>query len=75
MTSYVKQQKLWLLVVFAVVLLSACLMLDHIDQHEVSSRIRSAIDEVIRVGQALTVDMGGGASTTEYTDALVQALV
>ena len=55
-------------------LLSACLMLDHIDQHEVSSRIRSAIDEVIHVGQALTVDMGGGASTTEYTDALVQAL-
>ena len=55
-------------------LLSACLMLDHIDQHEVSNRIRAAIDEVIRVGQALTVDMGGGASTTEYTDALVRAL-
>ncbi|MDE0730691.1 MAG: isocitrate/isopropylmalate family dehydrogenase [Longimicrobiales bacterium] len=55
-------------------LLSACLMLDHIGQHEVSSRIRSAIDDVIRAGQALTVDMGGGASTTEYTDALVGAL-
>jgi len=55
-------------------LLSACLMLDHINQHEVSARIRSAIDDVIQVGQALTVDMGGGASTTEYTDALVQAL-
>lgn len=55
-------------------LLSACLMLDHIGQHEVSSRIRSAIDDVIRAGQAFTVDMGGGASTTEYTDALVGAL-
>jgi len=55
-------------------LLSACLMLDHINQHEVSARIRSAIDDVIQVDQALTVDMGGGASTTEYTDALVQAL-
>jgi isocitrate dehydrogenase (NAD+) len=55
-------------------LLSACLMLDHIGQHEVSSRIRSAIDDVICAGQALTVDMGGGASTTEYTDALVGAL-
>ena len=49
-------------------------MLAHINQHEVSARIRSAIDDVIQVGQALTVDMGGGASTTEYTDALVQAL-
>ena len=55
-------------------LLSACLMLDHIGQHEVSSRSRAAIDDVIRAGQALTIDMGGGASTTEYTDALVGAL-
>jgi hypothetical protein len=28
----------------------------------------------LEVTQVLTVDMGGGASTTEYTDALVGAL-
>ena len=56
-------------------LLSACLMLDHIGQHEVGTRIRSAVDAVILAGRARTVDMGGTASTKDYTDALIRALV
>ena len=55
-------------------LLSACLMLDHIGQQEVGTRIRSAINDVILAGRVRTVDMGGSASTAEYTDALVRAL-
>ncbi len=50
-------------------------MLAHIGQHEVGTRIRSAIDDVILAGRARTVDMGGSASTKDYTDALIRALV
>ncbi len=54
---------------------SACLMLDHLDQDAVADRIRTAVDTVVRAGEARTVDMGGSASTKEYTAALVKALV
>jgi isocitrate dehydrogenase (NAD+) len=56
-------------------LLSACLMLDHLEQREVASRIRAALDAVVLGGEARTVDMGGSASTKEFTAALVNALV
>lgn len=55
-------------------LLSACLMLDHLDQADVASRIRSAIDSVVLAGESRTVDMGGKATTKEFTGALVRAL-
>ena len=55
-------------------LLSACMMLDHVEQRDVATRIRTAVDTVIQGGEARTVDMGGNATTKEYTDALVRAL-
>jgi len=53
---------------------SACLMLDHLGQTGVADRIRAAIDTVVQAGEARTVDMGGTATTREYTGALVKAL-
>jgi len=53
---------------------SACLLLDHVEQPEVATRIRDALDTVILANESRTVDMGGNASTTEFTDALVRAL-
>ena len=55
-------------------LLSACLMLDHLGQPENATRIRSAIDRVVRSGEAYTHDMGGTSGTREFTDALCRAL-
>lgn len=55
-------------------LLSACLLLEHVDQHETARRIRDAVDAVVQEGTARTVDMGGKANTKEYTAALVKAL-
>lgn len=55
-------------------LLSACMLLDHVDQPEVADRIRAAVDQVVREGSARTRDMGGRATTGEYTQALVTAL-
>ena len=55
-------------------LLSACLLLDHVGQPDVSDRIRVALYGVVRSGEARTRDMGGEASTAEFTDAVVRAL-
>ncbi len=55
-------------------LLSACLMLDHVGQPEPATRIRDALDSVVQEGVARTVDMGGSANTREFTAALVNAL-
>ncbi len=55
-------------------LMSACLMLDHLGQTEAATRIRDAIDSVVLEDVARTVDMGGNATTKEFTGALVKAL-
>jgi isocitrate dehydrogenase (NAD+) len=54
--------------------LAACLMLDHIGQPIIADRIRRAIDSVVLEGTARTSDMGGSATTSEFTDALVRVL-
>jgi isocitrate dehydrogenase (NAD+) len=54
---------------------SACLLLDHVEQPEVATRIRDALDTVILANESRTVDMGGNASTTEFAEALVHSLV
>jgi isocitrate dehydrogenase (NAD+) len=55
-------------------ILSACLMLDHLDKKEVADRIRRAIETVVRSGEARTIDMGGKATTKEFTEAVVRRL-
>ena len=56
------------------VIRSALLMLRHLDEHEAAQRIRVAIERVYRAKQHLTRDVGGQASTREFTDALIAAL-
>jgi len=62
---------------------SACMMLDHLDQRDISARIRNAIASVISDGKVRTYDMlklpgkqevikMGAASTVEMTDAIIQ---
>ena len=55
-------------------LLSWCLLLDHVGQADAAGRIRNSLDHVVRSGEARTRDMGGEASTAEFTDALVRGL-
>lgn len=55
-------------------LLAACMMLEHIGQPEVATRIRDAIRQTIRKGEDLTPDLGGNASTGKYADALIRNL-
>ncbi|HEU5183167.1 MAG TPA: isocitrate/isopropylmalate family dehydrogenase [Gemmatimonadaceae bacterium] len=55
-------------------LLAACMMLDHLDDHERAKRIRDAMYATIREGKTLTGDLGGTASTDEFTDAVIARL-
>ena len=55
-------------------LLAACMMLDHIGQGDVATRVRAAIEKTIRAAETLTPDLGGSASTEEYTKALIGSL-
>jgi isocitrate dehydrogenase (NAD+) len=51
-------------------LLSALMMLDHLGEREPADRIRGALGRVLTGGQVRTRDLGGTASTTEFTDAV-----
>ena len=56
------------------VLLSAVLMLKHLNQRERAVRVQSALEKVLADGKVLTRDLGGQATTLEFTDAIIHAL-
>lgn len=53
---------------------SAVLMLRHLGENVAADRIVNAVFEVLRESKVRTPDLGGTATTTEYTDAVVAAL-
>lgn len=55
-------------------LLSGVLMLRHLGESEAADNIESAVAEVLAAGETLTVDLGGQASTTEITEAIIDKL-
>jgi isocitrate dehydrogenase (NAD+) len=55
-------------------LLAACMMLEHIGDNERAQRIRTAFERTIREKIALTRDLGGTATTDEFTDAVIAQL-
>ena len=55
-------------------LLSGLMMLDHIGEQEAAVRIRAALDTVLTEGAVRTRDLGGTASTTEFTDAICRRI-
>ena len=55
-------------------LLSGLMMLDHIGERERAGRIRAALTRVLEAGGVRTLDLGGSASTTEFTDAVCREI-
>jgi isocitrate dehydrogenase (NAD+) len=55
-------------------LLSGLLMLRHIGEREMADRIMSALNEVLSEGKVRTRDLGGKASTIEFTEAICRKL-
>jgi isocitrate dehydrogenase (NAD+) len=51
-------------------LLSGLMMLDHLGERAAATRIREALDRVLTGGVVRTRDLGGTATTTEFTDAV-----
>ncbi len=56
------------------VFFSSLLMLEYLNMEDTAKRIRNAIYRVTNKGAVLTADLGGSASTTEFTEAVIQAL-
>jgi len=55
-------------------LLSSIMMLDHLGEASAARRIENALRAVYREGRSLTRDVGGKATTAEFTDAVIHAL-
>ncbi len=56
-------------------LLSAVLMLEHINEGAIAGRIMKALGEVLGERRVRTRDLGGTASTTEFADAIARRVV
>jgi len=55
-------------------MLSSVLMLIHLHELAAAQRLRSAVECVYAEGKNLTPDVGGNASTSEFTDAVIAKL-
>jgi isocitrate dehydrogenase (NAD+) len=55
-------------------ILAACMMLEYMNDGERAARIRNAFETTIHEGKVLTGDLGGNASTDQFTDAIIAGL-
>ncbi len=55
-------------------LMSGIMMLDHLNERPAARRIEAALHKVYRDGRHATRDLGGKATTQEFTDAVISAL-
>ncbi len=53
---------------------SSLLMLEYLNEHAAAARIQKAIEKVYSEKTSLTKDVGGTASTTQFSDAIIAAL-
>ncbi|MBF5057225.1 isocitrate dehydrogenase [Alcanivorax sp. 521-1] len=55
-------------------MLGAGMMLEYLEMNEKAARLRTAIRHVVGEGKVVTPDLGGNASTDEFTDELIRHL-
>ena len=55
-------------------ILSGALMLRHLGENQAADLVESAVRCVLAEGNTLTGDLGGSATTTEFTDAVLRAM-
>ena len=56
------------------VIRSGLLMLRHLGEHEAAEKVRVALENVYRHRDKLTKDIGGKAGTSEFADAVIEAI-
>jgi isocitrate dehydrogenase (NAD+) len=49
-------------------------MLAHIGETDASAKMQKAVERVYEEGKSLTRDVGGPASTSEFTDAVIRCM-
>ena len=54
--------------------LAACMLLEHVGDTDRAKRIRTALETTIRERQCVTRDLGGTATTDQFTDAIIAKL-
>ncbi|CAN5783636.1 isocitrate dehydrogenase (NAD(+)) [soil metagenome] len=54
--------------------LAGCMLMEHLDQHDVSKRVRTALTGTLEARQTVTPDLGGKARTEQFADAVISAL-
>lgn len=55
-------------------MLSAAMMLDHIDQRDAAARLRAGVMASLASAETRTGDLGGKLNTEQYTDAVIRAM-
>jgi isocitrate dehydrogenase (NAD+) len=55
-------------------ILAGCMMLEYMNDGERAARVRAALENTIRDGKVVTGDLGGTASTDQFTDAIIAQL-
>jgi isocitrate dehydrogenase (NAD+) len=55
-------------------ILSGVLMLEHLNEHRAAERVLQAVHRVLEAREHVTFDLGGQASTTRMTDAILAAM-
>src|SRR6202171_3671741 len=56
------------------ILMSGAMMLNYLKEAEASRRILQALDKIYREGKCVTRDVGGTATTREFTEAVIEAV-
>ena len=56
------------------IMLAGAMMLDYMEQHDKAKRLRRTVRHVVGQGEIVTPDLGGRASTTEFTDELIRQI-
>jgi isocitrate dehydrogenase (NAD+) len=56
------------------IVMSAAMMLNYLNEQEASRRILDALDKVYREAKHTTRDVGGTATTKEFTQAVIAAI-
>jgi isocitrate dehydrogenase (NAD+) len=55
-------------------LLAGVMMLEHLEMNQEAARIHAALVQTVQEGRVLTPDLGGSASTTEFTQEVIRRL-
>jgi isocitrate dehydrogenase (NAD+) len=55
-------------------MLAACMMLEYLCDEPRADRIRKAVEDTLREGKTVTRDLGGTATTDQFTDAIIARL-